>query len=117
MEELRSDVAAADGQVAILGANPNPNPNPNPSPNSNPEPNQVASLGAQLADSQSQQAELHAQLEAISGVATGRRLSQGGGGGGGGSPGFAMRTASSPSAGGREEREVCHTPHKARTPD
>ena len=113
MEELRSDVAAADGQVASLGATPDPDPNPNLNPN--PEPNQVASLGAQLADSQSQQAELHAQLEAISGVATGRRLSQGGGGGG--SPGFAMRTASSPSAGGREEREVCHTPHKARTPD
>jgi hypothetical protein len=73
MDELRSDVAAANGQIA--------------------------SLGAQLADSQSQKEALGAQLEAISGVATGRRLSQGGG-----SPGLAMRTASSPSAGGREDR-------------
>ena len=75
MDELRSDVATANGQAA--------------------------SLGAQLADAQSQREALHAQLEAISGVATGRRLSQGGGG----SPGLAMRTPSSPSAGGREDRE------------
>ena len=73
MDELRSDVATANGQAA--------------------------SLGAQLADAQSQREALHAQLEAISGVATGRRLSQGGG-----SPGLAMRTPSSPSAGGREGR-------------
>ena len=70
MDELRAELASANAQVA--------------------------SLGAQLADAQEQKAQLAAQLEAISGVASGRRLSQGGG-----SPGAALRTPSS----GRERRE------------
>ena len=74
MDELRAELASANAQVA--------------------------SLGAQLADAQEQKAELAAQLEAISGVASGRRLSQGGG-----SPAAALRTPSSPASAGRERRE------------